>query len=122
MSLVRFATLVFCTFLCLSCSTTEARRESGDPSPGNGGGAAAGIPVATAMAEEKPMPVMLDAVGSAEAISTVEIRAQITGQLQQVLFTPGDYVRKGQPLFALDRRPLEAAARQAEAIVASALK
>ena len=63
------------------------------------------------------MPVTLDAVGSAEAMSTVEIRAQITGQLEQVLFAPGDYVRKGQPLFVLDRRPLEAASRQAEAIV-----
>ena len=64
------------------------------------------------------MPVTLDAVGTAEAISTVDIRAQITGQLQDVLFEPGQDVRKGQPLFALDKRPLEAAVRQTEAIVA----
>ena len=61
------------------------------------------------------MPVTLDAVGSAEAISTVDIRAQITGQLQQVLFEPGQDVRKGQPLFVIDRRPLEAALLQAQA-------
>jgi multidrug efflux system membrane fusion protein len=64
------------------------------------------------------MPVTLDAVGTAEAISTVDIRAQITGQLQDVLFAAGQDVHKGQPLFALDRRPLEAALRQAEAVVA----
>jgi membrane fusion protein, multidrug efflux system len=117
MSLVRFASPILSAFLLVSCSTTEARRESSDSSPGKGGGAPAGIPVVTAAAAVKPMPVTLDAVGSAEAISTVEIRAQITGQLEQVLFAPGDYVRKGQPLFVLDRRPLEAASRQAEAIV-----
>ena len=64
------------------------------------------------------MPVTIGAVGTAEAISTVDIRAQITGQLQEILFSPGDDVHKGQPLFVLDRRPLEAAQRQAAAIVA----
>jgi multidrug efflux system membrane fusion protein len=63
------------------------------------------------------MPVLLNAVGTAEAISTVEIRAQVTGQLQEVLFSPGQDVRKGQPLFVLDPRPLEAAVRQAEAVL-----
>ena len=58
------------------------------------------------------MPVTLGAVGTAEAISTVDIRAQITGQLQEILFSPGQDVHKGQP-FVLDRRPLEAAQRQA---------
>jgi len=64
------------------------------------------------------MPVTLDAVVTAEAISTVQIRAQVTGQLQEVLFSPGQDVRKGQPLFVLDPRPLEAAVRQAEAVLA----
>lgn len=64
------------------------------------------------------MPVTLDAVGTAESISTVQIRSQITGQLQEILFQPGQDVRKGQPLFVLDRRPLEASLRQAQAIVA----
>jgi len=35
-----------------------------------------------------------------------------------VLFSPGQSVRKGQPLFVLDPRPLEAALRQAEAVLA----
>jgi multidrug efflux system membrane fusion protein len=64
------------------------------------------------------MPVTLDAVGTAEAISTVQIRAQVTGQLQEVLFSPGQDVRKGQPLFVLDPRPLEAAVRQSQAVLA----
>ncbi len=64
------------------------------------------------------MPVTFDTVGTVEAISTVEVRAQATGQLREVQFTPGRDVRKGQPLFALDPRPFEAAERQAEAVLA----
>jgi multidrug efflux system membrane fusion protein len=118
MSSVRFAPVILSAFLLVGCSSTEARRETGDTSSGRGGNQSGGIPVVTAAAEVKTMPVTLDAVGTAEAISSVDIRAQTTGQLQEILFSPGQDVRKGQPLFVLDRRPLEAALRQAEAIVA----
>src|SRR5262245_504926 len=117
MSKLRFAPALLSACLFVGCSSTEARRET-DTASGRGENQSGGIPVVTASAEVKRMPVTLDAVGTAEAISNVEIRAQITGQLQEVLFNPGQDVRKGQPLFALDRRPLEASLRQAEAIVA----
>jgi multidrug efflux system membrane fusion protein len=61
------------------------------------------------------MPIEIRVIGSAEAYSTVAVRAQITGQLTSVKFTEGDDVTQGQILFALDRRPLEAALQQAEA-------
>jgi multidrug efflux system membrane fusion protein len=123
---------VSCASLFAGCSGTEARpddradvRGTSGSADGNGrgrgGGPAGGgaaVPVVTAKAEVKAMPVTIDAVGTVEAISTVEIRAQVTGQLQQILFTPGQDIRKGQPLFALDPRPLEASLRQAEAVVA----
>lgn len=72
----------------------------------------------TARAEVRDVPVTLAAVGTVEAISTVELRAQVSGQVEQILFQPGQEVKKGQPLFELDRRPLDAAVRQAEAVVA----
>ncbi len=80
--------------------------------------AAAPTPVVTAVAEVKTMPVTVDAVGTVEAISTVEVRAQVTGQIEKILFAPGQEVRKGQPLFELDARPFEAALKQAEAVAA----
>src|SRR5262249_21370814 len=49
---------------------------------------------------------------------TVAVRAQITGELTDVGFKEGDDVTKGQLLFTLDRRPLEAALKQAEANLA----
>jgi multidrug efflux system membrane fusion protein len=43
------------------------------------------------------------------------VHAQLTGQLETVSFREGDDVKKGQALFALDKRPLEAALQQAQA-------
>jgi len=107
-------------FPCLGCTRTEAQR-NGEGGGRDGAGASTqspAVPGGTATAAVKTVPVTLDAVGTVEAISTVEIRAQVTGQLQQILFSPGQDVRKGQPLFILDPRPLDAALRQAEAVVA----
>jgi membrane fusion protein, multidrug efflux system len=104
--------------LTSACSGTEAQQQGRDRSSGRGRGPQDAVPVVTAVAEVKTVPVLLDAVGTVEAISTVEIRAQVNGELQQILFSPGTDVRRGQPLFVLDPRPLEAALRQAEAVLA----
>ncbi|HKD13474.1 MAG TPA: efflux RND transporter periplasmic adaptor subunit [Candidatus Angelobacter sp.] len=75
-------------------------------------------PVRVATVASRNMPVQLQAIGNVEAISTVSIKAQISGQLMKVHFKEGDFVRKGQLLFTIDRAPFEAALRQAEATLA----
>lgn len=72
-----------------------------------------GVPVAVATVESRSMPIELIAIGTAQAFSVVEIRSQVTGELTEVQFREGDVVRKGQVLFTLDRRPLEAALQTA---------
>jgi multidrug efflux system membrane fusion protein len=64
------------------------------------------------------MPVEVAVSGTVEAYATVAVRAQVTGELTTVHFRQGDDVKAGQVLFTLDRRPLEAALRQAEANLA----
>jgi multidrug efflux system membrane fusion protein len=76
------------------------------------------VPVITARVEQKAVPVVLEAVGAVEAISSVQIRSQVTGQLSAVHFAEGQEVRAGQPLFSLDSRPFAAALQQAEAVLA----
>jgi multidrug efflux system membrane fusion protein len=71
--------------------------------------------VTAAPAVEKSMPVAIDAIGAAEAFSVVAVHSQITGELTSVNFKDGDEVTKGQELFTLDRRPLDAALQQAQA-------
>ncbi|HEY6253383.1 MAG TPA: efflux RND transporter periplasmic adaptor subunit [Candidatus Angelobacter sp.] len=79
---------------------------------------APGAPVKVATVESRTMPVQLQAIGNVEAISSVIIKPQISGQLMQVHFKEGDFVKKGQLLFTIDRAPFEAALRQAEATLA----
>ena len=85
-----------------------------DTAGGRGGGPPA-VPVTTAAVVQKPMPIEIQVIGSAEPYSTVGIRSQITGQLLKVNFREGDIVQQGQILFELDKRPLEAALEQAQA-------
>jgi multidrug efflux system membrane fusion protein len=73
------------------------------------------VPVTIAPVVNKPMPIEITVIGTAEAFSNVAIRSQITGQLEKVNFTEGDDVQQGQVLFTLDRRPLELALREAQA-------
>jgi membrane fusion protein, multidrug efflux system len=78
----------------------------------------AGAPVKVATVSSRTMPVELQAIGNVEAISSVSIKAQISGQLMAVHFKEGDFVKKGQLLFTIDRAPFEAALRQAEGTLA----
>src|SRR4051812_951734 len=77
-------------------------------------------PVSVATVEQKTVPIQVRAIGAVEAFSTVEVKSQIAGQLLAVHFTEGQDVKKGQLLFTLDRRPLEAELRQAEGNLAKA--
>ncbi|HPB51133.1 MAG TPA: efflux RND transporter periplasmic adaptor subunit [Myxococcota bacterium] len=61
------------------------------------------------------VPLTVRSIGTVEPVQKVFIRPQISGVVQQVLFTEGDSVQAGQVLFKLDRRPFEAARLQASA-------
>jgi multidrug efflux system membrane fusion protein len=76
------------------------------------------IPVVVGTVKQKAMPVEVVEVGHVEAYSTVSIEAQVPGQLLDVHFKEGDFVRKGQLLLTLDQRPYEAALAQAKAALA----
>ncbi len=75
-------------------------------------------PVVVATAVQKSVPVEIAAVGNVEAYSTISVRGQVSGQLTKVYFHEGDFVKKGDLLFEIDPRPLEAAVKQAEATLA----
>jgi multidrug efflux system membrane fusion protein len=98
----------------LACSG-GAGANSPAPTGGGRGGQAGPVPVTVATVERKSMPIEIRVIGTAEAYSTVAVHAQLTGQLTDVKFKEGDDVQEGQPLFNLDRRPLETALQQAQA-------
>jgi len=100
----RKGAFIVLSFLAWGCT---ANRAAPPPSPG--------VPVVVGRVIQKSMPVELTAVGNVEPIATVAIKAQISGQLLEVHFKEGDFVRKGQLLLTIDPRPYEAQVAQIQA-------
>jgi len=96
------------------CSGSAAGTAGGGRG-GRGRGDGGAVPVVTTKVAARDVPVDIAAIGNVEAYTTISVRSQVTGQLKEVFFHEGDFVKKGQPLFAIDRRPFEAALQQAQA-------
>jgi RND family efflux transporter MFP subunit len=60
----------------------------------------------------------LELTGNTQAIYTVQLVARVAGYLEQVLFQDGQIVKKGQPLFLIQRNTYEDNLRRAEAAIA----
>jgi len=99
------------------CANTGASASggTGGGKGGRGRGAGGDVPVTVAKAVQKNVPVEIQVIGNVEAYNTISVKAQVTGQLTQVHFKEGDYVHKGEMLFNIDPRPLQAALDQAKA-------
>ncbi len=72
-------------------------------------------PVTVAKAAVQAVPQELQAIGTVQPYSTVDIKSMVAGQLIGVGFQEGQTVRKGQVLFRIDPRPFQVALQQAEA-------
>lgn len=106
--------LAVCVLATSACSGEGASStQTGGGGRGRGGDTT--VPVTVAQVVQKRMPIEIRVIGAVEAYSVVSVHAQITGQLTDVNFKEGEDVKKDQVLFALDRRPLEAALMQAQA-------
>jgi multidrug efflux system membrane fusion protein len=96
-----FAAIVL---LATGCGGTRAASPQAPPA----------VPVLAATVEQKDMPVLVQAIGSAEAYSTVAVKTQVTGELTGVYFQEGQFVKKGDLLFTLDKRSFEAELKRQE--------
>jgi membrane fusion protein (multidrug efflux system) len=74
----------------------------------------AAVPVAIVAAERKPIAKALDFVGRVEAVNRVEIRARVTGFLEEVSFKEGELIKEGAPLYGIEKGLFQAAVEQAE--------
>lgn len=106
--LVRFLAILS-TGLCASALTG-----CGESKP-----AAPAAPPPAAVTVTKPVKKMVaetdEYVGRFTALDYVEIRARVSGYLDQIQFKDGEIVQKGAPLFVIDKRPFQAAFDQAKA-------
>ena len=74
------------------------------------------VQVATPL--QRDVPVSMELVGQAVGFQDVEIRARVEGFLESMNFTEGSLVTKGQVLYQIDPKPLQAAAANAKANLA----
>jgi RND family efflux transporter MFP subunit len=75
------------------------------------------VPVEIATAVRKTMPVRIQSLGNVTPIAAVAIKTQVDTTITQVLFRDGANVEKGEPLFTLDCRPIEADMKRVEAVI-----
>jgi multidrug efflux system membrane fusion protein len=73
------------------------------------------VPVSIAVATRQNVSVYLTGLGAVQASLTISIRPQVDGTLQEVLFTEGQDVKKGDLLAKIDPRLFEAALEQVSA-------
>lgn len=58
--------------------------------------------------EQKDVPIYSEWIGTLEGMVNAEIKAQVTGYLVKQDYSEGTLVKKGQVLFEIDARPLQA--------------
>lgn len=87
----------------------------GDDNAQKGAGAPPAPQVTVALPTKRTVVDRDEYVGRFVAVDSVEIRARVSGYLDQIHFVDGALVKRGELLFTIDRRPLKAAVDQARA-------
>lgn len=73
------------------------------------------VPVVVTKVAKKPLPIMIEAVGTVQAIASIQIKPRIDSQIMKVNVDEGALVKQGDLLFELDSRTLRAQLGQIEA-------
>jgi membrane fusion protein, multidrug efflux system len=94
-----------------SSSTPGAVTEAGGPggAPGN-----FVVPVVVATATKGDLPVFYNGLGTVTALNTVTVRTRIDGELTNVAFKEGQFVKQGDLLAEIDSRPYRVQLEQAQ--------
>jgi multidrug efflux system membrane fusion protein len=73
------------------------------------------VPVVVTKVAKKPLPIVIEAVGTVQAIASIQIKPRLDSQIMKVNVEEGALVKEGDILFELDARTLKAQLGQIEA-------
>ena len=109
--MIRIRSLVFSFSIALLIISCSEEKEKVAPPPQE----PPPLMVEVITVKKEKVPIWLEYTGKTEATKRVEVRARVSGRLDQVLFQEGDYVEEGQVLFVLEKDTYEAALALAKA-------
>src|ERR1700751_3033422 len=89
-------------FQLTSCGRSTAKTAGSTP-----------LDVEVVTIEQRDVPIYREWIGTLDGLLNAAIRSQVTGYLLAQNYSEGSFVRKGQLLFQIDPRPLQAAMDQA---------
>lgn len=104
---ISLAILLVVFVMMTACSRDESLE---DTSPS--------VIVKTLTIEPQTVPAVFEYVGFAQSSHPVEIRARVEGYLDEINYTEGAFVKKGELMFQLDPKPLEASLDNAKGMLA----
>jgi len=115
-----FSALTLVLFCLAGCSNTGVSAGGQGGGGGRGGkkGGGGDVPVTIETAKLKTVPVEEQVIGNVEAYSTISVKAQVGGQLMEMHFKEGEFVKTNDLLFVIDPRPFQATLDQTVATVA----
>lgn len=105
--------LPLCLGVCLSLSACSSDKKD----PQEARQTPPPLPVETITVQEEQVPIWLEYTGKTEATKRIEVRARVSGTLEEVLFDDGDFVQKGQKLFVIEKTSYQASLDQAQAVL-----
>jgi membrane fusion protein (multidrug efflux system) len=106
---VKQTTIVVLAAACLPAAC--GKKEAPPPAPPQ---------VSVAPVIQRDVPVFVEAIGQTRGSTEIEVRARVEGYLESVDFKEGSFVNKGQLLYTIDPRPLQATVAQAKGVEAQA--
>ena len=93
--MTRKYTLLLLALTLASCKPTRPALPSGPPL------------VEVARPLKRDVPIVAEGIAQTEATANVEVRARVEATVEKILFVEGSEVKAGDPLFLLDKEPIQ---------------
>lgn len=106
--------LTFCIGILLTLTSCSDDKKEGSKTPPQ---SPPPLSVETITVKKEAVPIWLEYTGKTEASQRIEVRARVSGVLEEIHFEDADLVEKGQKLFTIEKASYQASLDQALAVV-----